>query len=530
MDAGRLLCVILFVWRVTAFHMVKEVYKMYPIDALYARQSLDKKDSISIESQLEFCEYETHEAEYEKYVDKGFSGKNTNRPAFTKMMEDIKDGKIKRVIVYKLDRISRSILDFSTMMDTFQKYGVEFVSSTEKFDTSTPIGNAMLNISIVFAQLERETIQKRVTDAYYSKSHKGYYMGGRVPYGFQLKETIQNGIHASVFIPEPEEIAVIKMIYELYSQPGMTLGAVMRALLASGFKEKRGAAWCTARLSEIIRNPVYVKADIDVYNFFESQGSNIINPASDFIGTNGIFLYNGMNADKTKKKQYDLVGRDVVIAPHEGVISSDVWLKCRLKIMKNRQLAQLRKAKRTWLAGKVKCKKCGYAYVVTKSKARKYFQCSGARYSIMCKGAGHTIYLDVFEDYILNEMKNQLSKFEYLSNELDEVLPAEDNSSKVRIAEIDKEIDSLVAKVSDANESLMNYINQRIESLDNEKRSLQEKLVEKNSNKISTKLDKITDYVDKWDDLNLEDKQRIADILIDRIEIDEDVIEIKWNI
>ena len=491
MDAGRLLCVILFVWRVTAFHMVKEVYKMYPIDALYARQSLDKKDSISIESQLEFCEYETHGAEYEKYVDKGFSGKNTNRPAFTKMMEDIKDGKIKRVIVYKLDRISRSILDFSTMMDTFQK---------------------------------------RVTDAYYSKSHKGYYMGGRVPYGFQLKETIQNGIHASVFIPEPEEIAAIKMIYELYSKPGMTLGAVMRALLASGFKEKRGAAWCTARLSEIIRNPVYVKADIDVYNFFESQGSNVINPASDFIGTNGIFLYNGMNADKTKKKQYDLVGRDVVIAPHEGVISSDVWLKCRLKIMKNRQLAQLRKAKRTWLAGKVKCKKCGYAYVVTKSKARKYFQCSGARYSIMCKGAGHTIYLDVFEDYILNEMKKQLSKFEYLSNELDEVLPAEDNSSKVRIAEIDKEIDSLVAKVSDANESLMNYINQRIESLDNEKRSLQEKLVEKNSNKISTKLDKITDYVDKWDDLNLEDKQRIADILIDRIEIDEDVIEIKWNI
>ena len=95
---------------------------MYPIDALYARQSLDKKDSISIESQLEFCEYETHGAEYEKYVDKGFSGKNTNRPAFTKMMEDIKDGKIKRVIVYKLDRISRSILDFSTMMDTFQKF------------------------------------------------------------------------------------------------------------------------------------------------------------------------------------------------------------------------------------------------------------------------------------------------------------------------------------------------------------------------------------------------------------------------
>lgn len=513
---------------------------MYPIDALYARQSLDKKDSISIESQLAFCEYETHGAEYETYVDRGFSGKNTNRPAFTKMMEDIKDGKIKRVIVYKLDRISRSILDFSTMMNIFQKYGVEFVSSTEKFDTSTPIGNAMLNISIVFAQLERETIQKRVSDAYYSKSHKGYYMGGRVPYGFRLKKTIQNGIHASVFIPDSEEIVAIKMIYELYSQPGMTLGAVMRALLSSGFREKRGAAWCTARLSEIIRNPVYVRADMDVYNFFKNQGANIINPASDFIGANGIFLYNGINADKinankinadkTKKKQYDLVGRDVVIAPHEGVIRSDVWLKCRLKIMKNRQLAQLRKAKRTWLAGKVKCKKCGYAYVVTKSKTKRYFQCSGARYSVMCKGAGHTIYLDVFEEYILNEMKKQLAKFPYLSNEPEEVFVSEDYSGKVRIAEIDKEIDALVARVSDANKSLMNYMNQRMELLDKEKGFLQEKLVKKNVDNISIKSDRITDYIDKWDDLILEDKQRIADILIDRIEIDEDVIEIKWNI
>ena len=74
-------------------------------------------------------------------------------------MNDIRSGKIKRVIVYKLDRISRSILDFANMMETFQEYNVEFVSSTEKFDTSTPIGRAMLNICIVFAQLERETIK-----------------------------------------------------------------------------------------------------------------------------------------------------------------------------------------------------------------------------------------------------------------------------------------------------------------------------------------------------------------------------------
>ena len=82
-------------------------------DALYARQSIEKKDSISVESQLEYCRYETHGEACIEYTDKSFSGKDTNRPGFEKMMNDIRTGKIKRVIVYKLDRISRSILDFA---------------------------------------------------------------------------------------------------------------------------------------------------------------------------------------------------------------------------------------------------------------------------------------------------------------------------------------------------------------------------------------------------------------------------------
>ena len=144
------------------------------IDAIYARQSVDRKDSISIESQIEFCKYELRGGNYKDYKDKGFSGKNTDRPRFQELMADIKRGLIRRVVVYKLDRISRSILDFATMMELFQQYNVEFVSSTEKFDTSTPMGRAMLNICIVFAQLERETIQKRVTDAYYSRCQRGF--------------------------------------------------------------------------------------------------------------------------------------------------------------------------------------------------------------------------------------------------------------------------------------------------------------------------------------------------------------------
>ena len=157
------------------------------IDAIYGRQSIDKKDSISIESQFEFCRYELKGGEGKEYKDKGYSGKNIERPDFQRLLQDIRLGLIKRVIVYKLDRISRSIVDFAKLMELFKQYDVEFVSCTEKFDTSTPMGRAMLNICIVFAQLERESIQMRVQDAFYSRCTKGYYMRGRTPYGFDKK-------------------------------------------------------------------------------------------------------------------------------------------------------------------------------------------------------------------------------------------------------------------------------------------------------------------------------------------------------
>ena len=95
-------------------------------DAIYGRQSVDRKDSISIESQIEFCKYELRGGNFRKYTDKGYSGKNTDRPKFQEMMADIRRGLIKRVVVYKLDRISRSILDFATMMETFHSISRDF--------------------------------------------------------------------------------------------------------------------------------------------------------------------------------------------------------------------------------------------------------------------------------------------------------------------------------------------------------------------------------------------------------------------
>ena len=122
-------------------------------------------------------------------------------------MQDIRLGLIKRVIVYKLDRISRSIVDFAKLMELFKQYDVRVCFPVrKKFDTSTPMGRAMLNICIVFAQLERESIQMRVQDAFYSRCAKGYYMRGRTPYGFDTEPIVMDGIKTKKLVENAEEM------------------------------------------------------------------------------------------------------------------------------------------------------------------------------------------------------------------------------------------------------------------------------------------------------------------------------------
>ena len=501
-------------------------------DAIYTRQSVDKMDSISIESQLEYCKYETRGSPYKSYSDKGYSGKNTNRPAFEEMLEDIKQGKISRVIVYKLDRISRSILDFANMMEVFAEHNVEFVSSTERFDTSTPIGRAMLNICIVFAQLERETIQKRVADAYYSRSKRGFYMGGRIPYGFEKVKTEIDGIKTSKYVPIPEEAEQIRLMYSLYADEDNSLGDIIAYFNKNGIKHLRGGMWSAGRISEILRNPVYVMADADVYDFFKSQGANIINPVSDYTGYNACYLYQG-TVSKTRK-QLDLTDKEIVLAPHQGIIPSGDWLKCRIRCLNNRQSTKTCKATASWLAGKVKCGKCGYGLTIVKANTKwhRYFVCAAALATKKenCQGIGGTVYADVLEDYMLNAIRNKLSEFKTLSQKKKKQINPKINKNKIRISEIENEINDLLSKVVGANAVLMQYVNERVEGLDTERKKLQEENISLTCNQEKQNFDVISSHVQDWDNISFEDKQSVVNALIKVIHIADGKIEIMWNI
>lgn len=498
--------------------------------ALYGRQSIYKEDSISVESQIEYGIYETRGEPYKIYADKGYSGKDTNRPAYEEMLSDIQKGFISKVVVYKLDRISRSILDFSNMMEIFQTHGVEFISTTEKFDTSTPIGRAMLNICIVFAQLERETIQKRIADTYYARCKKGFYMGGRVPYGFALEKTIIEGIHTSKYVPVPEEEEQIKLLYALYSESGTSLGDVIRHLRDNGIVNVRGASWSTARLSELMRNPVYVKADADVYNFFKSQGADIINPVEDFTGHNACYLYKGVSSEKNKRS--DINAKEVVLAPHEGIVSSKIWLKCRIKCLNNKQSTKSGKPKNSWLVGKVKCGNCGYALTVAKAKTKwgRYFVCSSRLNQKLCKGVGKTIYADLLEQYMLTAIKKKLSCFQELTYDDSENVNPKLNENKILLSRLENEIKQLLEKVSTANDVLMTYINEKIVLLDTQKNELKKEIYKISSNVEEGSMRVIKNHVNQWEELSFADKQAVVDTLVQVIYIADDRIEITWNV
>ncbi len=505
--------------------------------AIYARKSVFREDSISIESQIEMCKYEARGEDCLVYSDNGYSGKNTERPDFKRMINDIETGIISKVIVYKLDRVSRSVLDFSRLMDLFQKYNVDFVSATEHFDTSSPMGRAMLNICIVFAQLERETIQQRVIDAYASRSKRGFYMGGKLPYGYAKQNINVDGIKTSMYVQVPEEAEDIRLIYTLYSKPSATLGDVLRKLVEQGKNiNQRGKLWNTARLSETMRNPIYTTNDITLYHFFKEQKSNIINPPEQFNGENSIYLFSGEN---TNRKTWDLSGQNIVIAPHQGFISPEIWLACRRKLLANHQVKTC-KPKNSFLAGKIKCGNCGYAVVVRFSQKSKgsirYFIDTGYTEHHCCKNKLPTIHADEFEELIINKIKEKLDTLVIHSKQDRENEKQEQiNSLEIKHSKLEAEIENLINTMltPEIDKITIKYINEKISKLDKEKKDIEseiEKLeIDKKKDGDASYI-VLKDVMTKWENLSFDEKRDVVDLLIKKILVFPDKTEIQWKV
>ena len=171
--------------------------------------------------------------DYDVFEDAGYSGKNVERPAFKEMMRRCRLGEFSHVLVWKIDRISRNLLDFAAMYDELKKLGVSLISKNEQFDTSTPMGEASLKILLVFAELERKTTSERVAATMITRAKEGKWNGANIPYGYEYdKET-------KYPVLNEKEAEVVKAIFSNYASM-RSLVKVVKWLMDNGFQGQEG--------------------------------------------------------------------------------------------------------------------------------------------------------------------------------------------------------------------------------------------------------------------------------------------------
>ena len=332
--------------------------------AIYTRQSVDKKESFSIETQIDFCKNyinaTPHTEPIEIYQDKGYSGKNIHRPDFTRMMADLESGKISKIVVYKLDRISRNLLDFMSMWQKFDEFKVEFCAVDDKFDTSSATGRAMLKISMVFAEMERETIQSRVKDNYYHRIQDGRWAGGPAPYGFKNGK-INDKIPTLYKIDD--EISAVKLAFNHYEDDfSMSLGKVARLLENKGYQSRKRKTFDNVTIARILQNPVYAIADETLYKYFKMRKAKILNPIEEWNGTRAAAIVGKRVANKNTRKYTDLSEQTVYLTNFKGVLPSRQYIKVQERLAQNQQIKRANAPTRMKeLAGLLKCAKCEYA-------------------------------------------------------------------------------------------------------------------------------------------------------------------------
>ncbi len=484
--------------------------------AIYGRQSLDKKDSISIETQIAHCAGMTGGGEYRVYIDKGFSGKNMARPQFQKMMDDIARGSVDCVVVYKLDRLSRSLLDFATMMDTFASYQVSFLSSKENFDTSTPIGKAMLNILMVFAQLERETIQMRVTDAFYARHERGAY-DGKAPYGYKKCKVLCGGKHACSIEPHDTAASIVRELFETYARGAVSLGGYAKELNARGVPSPAGGAWDSCKLSRIMSNPIYVKADINVYEYYKTLGVELTNQADDFTGGNGIVTYGRWDHNKRKFEQLEKIRFSLGL--HEGLIAPDVFLRCQKKLRANKQIAHGAKGRYTWLTGVVKCAYCGRALCVKKPRVDElHFSCSGKTNYGVCDSFECKWFVGEVESAVQAELFKAIEKKRDLSRKTEQVEDAEERRLKLESIKLDEQSKRLIDAIAGGAEEDLKPILNRISELEARKRALSAELTDMRARRGTAESPyRLGMVIDHWGKLDMERKRQFVRTLIDRV-------------
>lgn len=539
----------------------------YLVYAIYSRKSKFTGKGESIENQIELCKnqlinkYNIKEENIKIYQDEGFTGYNTNRPQFQEMIKDIRNKKIKCVIVYRLDRISRNVTDFCNLKNEFIKYNTDFISVTENFDTSTPMGRAMLMISSVFAQLERDTIAERIRDNMYELAKTGRWLGGNTPLGYKSEkvETLSvDGKRKNLYKLDIvfEEAEIIKLIWNKMCEL-KSLSKLEVYLLQKGIKTRNGNNFTRFSLITILKNPVYVVADNKIKDFFEKMNVTIYETDIEKCnGINGLLAYNKREELMGKTKSYkDITEWIIAVGKHQGIIPSQQFIKVWNLIVNNKdKRCRVPRQNTSILSGIIRCKYCGnymrprlrntvtidnkrnFSYLcVLKEKSRKRL--------CKCKNI-NGIETDMIVIEKISELKLPTNM---LINKIKLLINNKEKKSDKRINELQtlntilsrnkRKVEALIDKMAIIDEELIADITAQIKSIKSKNLEIEKRIIEL-SKETEKEIDKdevtvlalniINKYMSSFDSLNIVDKRLMIKSLVNTIESDGENIYINY--
>ena len=344
--------------------------------AIYTRQSVASDLAFgSIDAQRESIEAYVQSQRGEgwvalptRYDDHGFSGGNTERPAFQRLIADVQAGKLDVVATYKTDRVSRSLSDFTNFMALLEKHGVGFVSTTQSFDTRTSMGRLTLNILASFSQFEREVISERISDKLQATRRKGLWTGGRPVLGYDvvMKRLVVNG----------DEADQVRAIFDLYVERG-SIAEVTHELRARGWRNKT----FTGKRGQAIAGREFTKATLH---------GLLTNP-----------LYRGQIRTKD----------GVVTGEHEAIVTAEAWDAVQAQLASNRQHggADVRNKSGALLRGLLRCGRCGSTMIhtfTTRGTVRnRYYTCSRTHNEGKDACPGCRIPAGKFEGFVAQQIR-----------------------------------------------------------------------------------------------------------------------------
>lgn len=371
--------------------------------AVYSRKSKWTGKGDSVENQLIMCrEYIEafieggKEAEIIEYEDEGFSGKNTKRPQFQKMMQDMEDRHFDYLVCYKLDRLGRNLADLATLMEKLEKRNTSFISIKEKFDTTTPIGKAMLYFSGVLAQMEREQIAERVRDNMVMLARSGRWLGGNTPLGFdsQKQEKTVTASKSKTYyslIQNEREIELAKFIFSCFTEK-RSLSQVMKTLLTNGIKTRGGNDFSISGIRDILTNPVYCRADEEAYQYFYDLGCQVCIDREELDGKTGLMSYAKTSSSNYKNQTVPHDMWIIAMGRHSGIIDGRDFVQIQKWLEENKEKGDnFRRARNNvaLLSGLLRCS-CGYLMRPKNYPATRVNEKGERTFAYLCPHKDHT--------------------------------------------------------------------------------------------------------------------------------------------